>query len=82
MTIAENFMKKGKCKNNYFSSKSNSAYSDLITKSDVLKLHDKCPNLKRGCQKIMAFTPHQYMLKGGSVKTELEKNFQRNKKGL
>ena len=54
---------------------SNSARTDLNSKSNILKLHDKCPNPKCGCQKIITFTPHQYMLEGGSTKSELQKNF-------
>ena len=39
----------------------------------MLKLDDKCPNLKCGCQKIITFTPHRYMLDGGSIKSKLQK---------
>ena len=58
MTRGENFMKKGKCKNNHCSSLSNSAWCDLNNKGDKLKLHDKGANLKCNCQKIITFTPH------------------------
>ena len=34
-----------------------------------------CPNPKYNCQKIITFTPHQYMLEGGSIKTKLQKIF-------
>ena len=59
---------------------SNSAWTDLNSKSKILKLHDKCPNPKCGCQKIITFTPHQYMLVGGSIKSKLRKNFRGTKK--
>ena len=52
---------------------SNSAWTDLSKKGNILKLHDKYPNPKRNCQKIITFTPHQYMLEGGSVKSKLQK---------
>ena len=75
MTKGEDFIKRGSCKNNHCSSMSNSAWTDLNTKGNILKLHDKCPNLKCGCQKIITFTPHQYMLEGGSITRKLQKVF-------
>ena len=54
---------------------SNSARTDLKSKGNMLKLHDKCPNSKCGCQKFITFTPHQYMLEGGSIKSKLQKIF-------
>ena len=73
MTKGEDFIKRGKCKNNHCSSMSNSAWTDLNSKGNILKLHDKCPNSKCGCQKNITFTPHQYMLEGGSIKSKLKK---------
>ena len=73
MTRAENFMKKGKCSKNHCSSMSNSAWTDLNSQGNILKLHDKCP--KCACQKIITFTPNQYMLEGGSIKSKLQKIF-------
>ena len=75
MTKGEDFIKKGKCKNNHCSSMSNSACTDLNSMGNILKLHDKCPNPKCGCQKIITFTPHPYMLEGGSIKSKLRKFF-------
>ena len=72
-------MKRGKCSNNYCSSMSNSAWTDLNSQGNILKLHDKCPNLKCVCQKIITFTPHQYMLEGGSIKSKLQKIFRGTK---
>ena len=63
-------MKKGKGENIYCSSMSNSAWCDLNSKSNILKLHDKCPNPKYSCQKIITFTSHQYMLESGSTKLQ------------
>ena len=59
---------------------SNNAWTDLNSQGNILKLHDKCPNPKCGCQKIITFTPHQYMLEGGSIKSKLQKNFRGIKK--
>ena len=67
MTRGEDFIKRGKCGKNHCSSMSNSAGTDLNSKGNILKLHDKCPNPKCGCQKKITFTPHQYMLEGGSI---------------
>ena len=75
MTRAENFIKKGKCSKNHCSSMSNQAWTDLNSQGNILKLHDKCPNPRCNCQKIITFTPHQYMLEGGSIKSKLQKIF-------
>ena len=71
----EDFIKRGKCKNNQCSSVSKSAWCDLNSKGNILKLDDKCPNPKCNCQKIITFTPHQYMLESGSIKSKLQKIF-------
>ena len=63
-------MQKGPC-----SAMSNSAWCDLNSKGDILKLHDKCSNPKCDCQKIITFTRQQYMLEGGSIKKRLNSNF-------
>ena len=75
MTRGEDFIKRGKYGKNHCSSMSNLAWTDLNSKGNILKLHDKCPNPKCGCQKIINFTPHQYMLEGGSIKSKLQKFF-------
>ena len=75
MTRGEDFIKRGKCGKNHCSSMSNTAWTDLNSKGNILKLHDKCPNPKCVCQKLIAFTPHQYMLEGGSIKSKLQKIF-------
>ena len=54
---------------------SNSAWCDLNNRGDIIKLHDKCPNPKCSCQKVVTFTPHQYMLEGGSRKSKLQEIF-------
>ena len=80
MTRGEDFIKKGRCKNKHCSAMSNSAWTDSNSQGNILKLHDKCPNPKCGCQKIIVFTPHQYMLEGGSIKSKLQKIFRGTKK--
>ena len=75
MTRGENFIKRGKYKIIHCLSMSNSAWCDLNSKGNMLKLHDKCSNPKCNCQKITIFTPHQYMLEGGSIKNKLQKIF-------
>ena len=80
MTKGEDFNKRGNCKNNHCSSMSNSAWCDLNSKGNIVKLHDKCANLKCNSQKIITFSPHQYMLEGGSIKSKLQKKFQKTKK--
>ena len=64
MTEGEDDIKRRKCKNNHCSSMSSSAWCDLNSKGNILKLQDKCPNPKCGCRKLITFTPHQYMLGG------------------
>ena len=79
MSRAENFIKKGKCKNIHCSAMTNSAWCDLNKNCSIMKLHDKCPNPKCNCQKIITFTPKQYMLEGGSIKSKLQKFFRGTK---
>ena len=79
MTRGEDFIKKGKCSKKHYSSMSNQTWTDLNSQGNILKLHDKCPNPKCRCQKILTFTPHQYMLEGGSIKSKLQKIFRGTK---
>ena len=60
-------------------SNSASAWCDLNRDSDLLKLHDNCPNPKCNCLKIITFTPRQYKLEGGSIKSKLQKKFKGHK---
>ena len=80
MTKGEDFNKKGKCKSNHCSPMSNSAWCDLTKDCIKLKLHDKSPNPKCLCQKVITLLPHQYMLQGGSIKSKLQKIFRRTEK--
>ena len=40
---------------------SDSAWCDLNSKGDLLKLHDTCPNKKCNCQKQIIFTPNHFL---------------------
>ena len=62
------FFRKGNRKNKHCSPMSNTPWCDLNSKGDILKIQDKCPNPKCNCQKILTFTPHQYMLQSGLIK--------------
>ena len=57
---------------------SNRAWCDLNSKGDILKLHDRCA--KCNSQKLITFTPRQYMLEGGSIKNKLKSIFRGTKK--
>ena len=59
---------------------SNSAGCYWFCKGNTLKPHDECPNPKCNCQKIITFTPHQYMLEVGSIRSKLQKKFRGTKK--
>ena len=80
MTRGQDFIKNAKCTHGHRSAMSNSAWCDLNKNCTVLKLHDMCHNPKCKCQKIITFTPHQYMLEGGSIKSKLQKIFRGTKK--
>ena len=80
MTRGNDFNKKGKCKNKHSSVMSNSAWCDLNSKGDRLKLHDKCPNPKNKCQKIITFIPHLSFLEGRSIKIIYKKISEEQKK--
>ena len=75
MTRGEDFIKKGRCKNEHCSTMSNSALCDLNSKGDILKLLDKCTNPKCNCQKQTTFTPKQFMLEGNGFKNTMKKIF-------
>ena len=52
---------------------SSSAFSDLNSKGDLLKMHDHCSNRQRKCQKQNNFTPKQFQLEGASFKKQWKK---------
>ena len=73
MTDGEDFIKNAKVTHGHRSAMSNSAWCVLNKKCTVLKLHDVCHIPKRKYQKQIPFTPHEYMLDGRSIKSELQK---------
>ena len=75
MTRGESFVKKAKCSHGHRSAMSNSAWCDLNRNCTVLKLHDMCHNPNCRCRKQITFTPKQFQLEGGSIKSKLQKNF-------
>ena len=75
MTKAEDFIKRGKCKNNHCSSMSTSAWCDLNKNCTVLKLHGMCYNPKCKCHKHITFTPKQFQLEGAGFKNTMKKIF-------
>ena len=79
MTRGQDFIKSGKCSHGHRSAMSNSAWCDLNKNCTVLKLHDMCHNPKCKCQKMITFTPNQFQLEGGSIKSKLQKIFRGTK---
>ena len=75
MTRAENCIKSAKCKHGRRSAMSSSAWFGSIKNCTVLKSHDICHNPKCICQKHITFTPRQFQLQGGSIKSKLQKFF-------
>ena len=80
MTRGEDFAKNAKCSHGHRSVMSNSAWCDLNKNCTVLKLHDMCHNPKCKCQKMITFTPNQFQLEGGSIKSKLQKIFRGTQK--
>ena len=52
---------------------SNSAWSDINSKGDILKLHGLCHNHECKCQKQYTFTPRNFQLEGNGFKKKMEK---------
>ena len=75
MTRGEKFIKKGKSKNNRCSAKPNSAWCDINSKGDMLKLHDPCNNPKCKCQQQITFTPRHFQLESNGLRCTMQKFF-------
>ena len=75
MRRGQDFNKNAKCTHGHRSALSSSAWCDLNKNRTVLKLHDMCHNPKCKCQKQITFTPQQFQLEGGSIKSKLQKKF-------
>ena len=80
MTRGQDFIKNAKCTHGHRSAMSNSAWCDLNKNCTVLKLHDMCHNPKCKCQKQITFSPNQFQLEGGSIKSKLKSIFRGTKK--
>ena len=80
MTRGQDFIKNAKCTHGHRSAMSNSAWCDLNKNCTVFKLHDMCHNPKCKCQKMITFTPNQFQLEGGSIKSKLQKIFRGTKR--
>ena len=80
MTKGESFVKNAKCTHGHRSAMSNSAWYDLNINFTVLKLHAMSHNPKRNSQKQITFTPRQFQLEGGLIKSKLQKNSRGTKK--
>ena len=52
---------------------SSSAWCDLNSRGDILKLHDKGPNPKCICHKQLTFNPGQFHLEGNWFKNTMKK---------
>ena len=79
MTRGQDFIKSGKCTHGHRSAMSNSAWCDLNKNCTVLKLHDMCHNPKCKCQKQITFSPNQFQLECGSIKSKLKSIFRGTK---
>ena len=79
MTRGQDFIKNAKCTHGHRSAMSISAWCDLNKNCTVLKLHDMCHNPKCKCQKMITFSPNQFQLEGGSIKSKLKSIFRGTK---
>ena len=80
LTRGEDSIKNAKCSHGHRSAMSNSAWCDLNKNCTVLKLHDMCHNPKCKCQKQKTFSPKQFQLESGSIKSKLKSIFRSTKK--
>ena len=79
MTRGQDFIKNAKCSHGHRSAMSNSVWCDLNKNCTVLKLHDFCHNPKCRCQKQITFSPNQFQLEGGSIKSKVKSIFRGTK---
>ena len=77
MTTGADFVKKEKCGYNQCSTMSITAWCDLHSKADTLKLHEICPSWSS--QKIITFTPRQFQFEGISIKNDYKSIFRGKK---
>ena len=79
MTKGSDFIESGKCTHGHRSAMSNSDWCDLNKNCTVLKLHNMCHNAKCKCQKQITFSPNQFQLEGGLIKSKLKSIFRGTK---
>ena len=79
MTRGQDFIKNAKCTHGHRSAMSKSAWCDLNKHCTVLKLHDFSHNPKCKCRKQITFSPNQFQLEGGSIKSKLKSIFRGTK---
>ena len=82
MTEGEIFVKKAICKHGHRSAMSSSAWCYLKKDCTVLKLQDMSHNPKCICQKQINFTPRQFQLEVGSIRSKLQKKIPQEHKLL
>ena len=58
---------------NHCSAMSNHAWCDL-DETNILRLHDYCPNPKCKCQKQNTIPPNQFQIEGAGFKNTMKKN--------
>ena len=75
MTKGEDFIKNAKSTHGHQSPMITSAWCDLIKNCTLSELHDMCHNPKSNSQKQILFTPRQFQLECGSIKSKLQKIF-------
>ena len=81
MTWGKNFHKRRNCENKHCSDLSKQACSDLNSKSDILKLHKKCPNHTCKCRKQFTFNLKQFQPGGAGFKNTI-KSYAREVKSM
>ena len=68
--------KRGKCKHRHCSPMSNSAWGNLNSNGDILKLHAMWSKPDCNCQKQVSFTPKQFHLERSGFKSKLPRTFE------
>ena len=74
-TKGQKLQRKFKGKIKHSSAMSNTAWCDLNTKGQVLKIHEMCPNPRCKCQKQKMFTARQFQLERAGFTKTVQKNF-------
>ena len=78
LTNGKKFEQGANCRNNLFSFLSNSAWLDIKSEWNTLKLQDMCSNPKYKCRKQICFTRRRYQLEGVGFQNKTEKVFKRS----